>query len=235
MKVNAAAGYTVTGNYTYQHVQGDGYGGNEAYTFLYDRSLGYGQNPNMPHNQVVVAQNWDLPFGRGRKYGANINRFVDYALGGWTIGGITTFYSGLPFMPTIENYGGNTQPYTGPNNRPDVGTGSPYASNKNRNQWILPITSGDYAFPASNTFGNVPINNLYGPIFINQDASLSKFFNITERAKFRLRMDATNSFNHTNLGLPNADIQASNAGQITSLAYGGSNMRFVQFSGTLSF
>jgi hypothetical protein len=233
--VKAAAGYTVNGNYTYQKVQGDGWGGNEAYTFLYDRSLGYGQNPDMPRNSAVISQNWDLPFGRGRKFGANMNRFVDMALGGWTIGGITTFYSGLPFMPTLENYGTNVQPYTGPNNRPDVGTGSPYTANKNRNQWITGITSGAYAFPASNTFGNWPINNLYGPIFINQDASLSKFFNFTERAKFQLRMDATNAFNHTNLGMPNNDVQAANVGQITSLAFTGNNMRFVQFSGTLSF
>ncbi len=236
-KVNAAAGYTLQGNYTYQVVKGDGWGGNEAYTFLYDRPLGYGNNALMPHNQVVLAQNYDIPFGRGRKWGANANRFVDALLGGWNISGITTFYSGLPFMPTIDNYGTGIQPYTGPNNRPNVGTGSPYAPNPNRNQWILPLGStGAYALPASNTFGNYPINTLIGPHFINQDASLSKQFALTERFKFQLRVDSTNFLNHANLGQPNADVQSGSAGQITSLAQSGNyQMRRLQFSGSINF
>ncbi len=235
-KVNAAAGYTLQGNYTYQVVKGDGWGGNEQYTFLYDRPLGYGNNALMPHNQVVLAQNYDIPFGHGRKWGANSNKFVDAVLGGWNISGITTFYSGLPFMPTIDNYGTGTQPYAGPNNRPNVGTGSPYAPNESRAQWILPLSSGAYTLPASNTFGNYPINTLIGPHFINQDAALMKVFSITERFKFQLRVDSTNFLNHANLGLPNADIQSGNTGQITSLAESGNyQMRRLQFSGSINF
>ncbi len=235
-KVNAAAGYTLQGNYTYQVVKADGYGGNEVYAFLYDRPLGYGTNPNMPHNQLTLAQNYNIPFGHGRKYGANSNKFVDAVLGGWNISGITTYYSGFPFMPTLENYGSNIQPYTGPNNRPNVGTGSPYAATQNRNQWIVGLASGAYTVPASNTFGNYPINTLIGPKFINQDTSLMKTFAITERFKFTLRADSTNTFNHTNLGSPNADIQSGSVGQITGTAAGGNyNLRQIQFSGTINF
>ncbi len=50
-----------------------------------------------------------------------------------------------------------------------------------------------------------------------------------------LRTDATNIFNHTNLGGPNTDIQSPTAGQITSLAFAGNNMRRLQFSGTINF
>ncbi len=232
--VKNLAGYTLQGNYTYQVVQGDGWGGNEAYTFLYDRPLGYGNDPLQPHNQVVLAQNYDIPFGRGRKYGANVNKFVDAVFGGWNISGITTYYSGLPFMPTIENYGTGVQPYTGPNNRPNVGTGSPYTSTQNRNQWIVGLSSGAYTLPASNTFGNYPINTLIGPKFINQDTSLMKNFTITERLKFQLRVDSTNTFNHANLGGPNADIQSGSVGQITGIA-GNYNMRQLQYSGTVNF
>ena len=76
-----------------------------------------------------------------------------------------------------------------------------------------PLSSGAYALPASNTFGNYPINTLIGPLFINQDLSLSKSFAITERMHFTLRGDATNAFNHTNLGSPNADIQRPTLGK----------------------
>ncbi len=238
--IKAAAGYTLQGNYTYQDSTGDGWGGNESYTFLYDRALGYGNNPNIPHQQITLAQTFNVPFGKGRKWGANANRFVDAALGGWNLSGITSVYSGVPFMPTIDNYGSGVQPYTGPNNRPNVGSGSPYAANQSRAQWIVgcpggACTTGPYLFPSSNTFGNYPINTLYGPWFFDQDLTLMKVFSITERLKFTLRADARNAFNHTNLSTPNSDVMSSTAGQITALAYGGGNMRLMQYSGTISW
>ncbi len=237
VKVAGAGGYTLTGNYTWQSSQGDGWGGNEGYTFLYDRALGWGNNPNIPHQQITLAQTWNIPFGRGRKWGSNMNRAVDWVLGGWNLSGITSVYSGVPFMPTIDNYGANGgQPYTGPSNRPDVGSGSPYPSTQNRNQWILGLSnSSAYALPAADTFGNYPINTLYGPWFFDQDVSVMKQFAITERLKFTLRTDARNAFNHTNLGTPNSDIQSSSVGQITGLAFGGGNMRLLQYSGTISW
>jgi hypothetical protein len=143
-------------------------------------------------------------------------------------------------MPTIGNYGPNVQPYTGPNNRPDVGSGSAYAANQSRAGWIVgcpagSCTTGPYLYPSSNTFGNYPINSLYGPWFFDQDLTLMKQFSITERLKFTLRGDARNAFNHTNLATPNADVLSSTVGQITGLAYGGGNMRLMQYSGTVSW
>ncbi len=137
--VKALAGYTLQGNYTWQSEQGDGYGPASNYTFLYDRPLGYGNSNLVPHQQWVLANNLDIPFGKGRKFGANTNRFVDAILGGWNFSGIFTYYSGLPFMPNIGSYpAGAGQPYTGPNSVPNVGSGSPYAANPNRNEWIVP-------------------------------------------------------------------------------------------------
>jgi hypothetical protein len=233
-KVNAAAGYTLQGNYTYQIAQGDGYGSDQSYTFLYDRPLGYGYADNIPHQQVTLAQNYDIPFGRGRKFGANTNRFIDLALGGWNISGITTYYSGVPFEPTL----GNTHTaVVGPNDRPNKGTGDPYqGALGNRDQWFVGGLGGAFTLPATNTFGNYPLNQLYGPHFISQDVSLMKAFSLTERFKFTLRGDATNAFNHTNLGSPNNNILDPKAGQITTTAFGGAyQMRRLQFSGTINF
>jgi hypothetical protein len=165
-------------------------------------------------------------------------------VGGWTISGIMTYYSGFPFSPSIDNYPG--KPNAGPNSRPDKGSGDPYSGAAgNRSQWFMgcPIdpgthqpncTSGPYLNPAAGAFGSYPINTLIGPQFIQQDLTLAKSFRITERFAFRLRADAANAFNHTNLGGPNGDVQSTNAGQITGIAAGGS-MRRLQFSGTISF
>jgi hypothetical protein len=191
----------------------------------------------------VWAANYELPFGKGRKFGANANRFVDGILGGWNLSGIFTWYSGRPLTPSIDNYGPQGgKPYTGPNNVPDLGTGSPYPSNQNRNQWIVgaspDLSSGPFLSPAPNTFGNYPVNSkLFGPQFVNLDASIMKQFSITERIKFTLRLDATNSLNHTNLDNPNTDVTSSTVGQITNIAFNGNGatMRRLQYSGVFNW
>lgn len=235
-QVKNAGGYNLQGNYTYQVAQGDGWGSNQSYTFLYDRPLGYGNEDNIPHQQWVLTQNYDIPVGRGRKYLSHMNRALDWVIGGWNLSGITTYYSGMPFNPTIGTYPkGYTQPNAGPNDRPNVGSGSPYAGAQgNRNQWYVGGLGGAFVLPAQGAFGNYPINQLYGPHFINQDASLMKVFSLTERFKFTLRADATNFFNHTNLGSPNNNITSATAGQITSLP-GTYEMRRLQYSGSISW
>ncbi len=235
-KVQNLGGYTAQGSFTYQVAQGDGYGDQNSYTFLYDRPLGWGNEDYIAHRQFVLSQNFQIPFGRGRRFGANINRFLDYALGGWNLSGITTYYSGLPFTPTVGTFPtGYSRPNVGPNDRPDPGSASPYTGAQgNRNQWFVGGLGTAFQLPTPNTFGTYPVNSLYGPRFINQDVSLAKMFSLTERVRFTLRTDASNAFNHTNLGLPNANITDPFAGQITGLAAGYS-MRRLQFSGQIDF
>ena len=236
VKISAWQGWTLQGSYTYQRQFGDGWGYDSNYYFIYDRAAGQGYSNLLPRHQWIFAQTFDVPFGHGRKFGANTSRAVDMALGGWTISGITTYYSGFPFSPTLENYGSQGgQPNQGPNNRPNLGTGDPYAGAQgNRNQWFVGGIGSAFLIPAANTFGNYPINTLYGPRFIQQDLTLAKTFKLTEKIGFTLRTDADNIFNHTNLGSPNADVQSPSAGQITGIAPGGT-MRRLQFSGTIRF
>jgi hypothetical protein len=243
-KVQQLAGYTLHGSFTYQVAKGDGYGDNGTYGFLYDRPLAWGNEDYIAHRQLTLAQSYDIPFGRGRKFGANINRFVDFALGQWSISGITTYYSGMPFTPTIGTYpAGYARPNTGPNDRPNLGTGDAYAGALgNRDQFFVGTTaqalasgaSGPFTLPAPNTFGNYPVNSLYGPHFINQNLSIAKSFSLTEKVRFTLRTDAFNAFNHANLGMPNANITDPHAGQITGLA-SNYEMRRLQFSGRIDF
>jgi hypothetical protein len=244
------AGWTLQGSYTYQRLQSWDGPYDTNYYFIYgpqNGAGGYGDSSLLPHHQITIAQNYDVPFGKGQKFGSTVSKPVDMALGGWKLALIMTYYSGLPFSPSIDNYGGATRPSTGPNNRPDVGSGAVYPSSQNRNQWFMgcPIvnntpncTSGPYAYPAASSFGNYPIDTLIGPQFTNFDFSAQKQFHITERISFGLRMDSRNFFNHTNLGGPNNDVTATNAGQITGIAFGGNNgvgMRTLQLSANIKF
>jgi hypothetical protein len=234
--VRALQGWTLQGSYTYQRQWGVGWGYDSNYYFLYDRANGEGYSNTIPRGQVTLAQTYEIPFGHGRKFGASMSKPVDAALGGWTLSGITTYYTGFGFSPTLENYGSQGgQPNQGPNNRPNLGSGDPYAGAKgNRQQWFVGGIGTTFMIPSANTFGNYPINTLFGPHFIQQDLTISKTVHFSERIGLTLRGDSSNVFNHTNLGGPNGDVQSPSAGQITGLA-GGGTMRRMQFSATIKF
>jgi len=242
-------GLTVQFNYTYQNEVGDT--GDDNYTFLYNRALGRGLADNFSHHLLTAAENYEVPFGRGKKYGSSISKGMDYLLGGWVINGVTTFVSGRAFTPNIGTFpAGLIRPNVGPGGRPDIGSGDPYSvggSTGDRNHFFGGIytipgdptsgLSGAYAFPGDNTFGNFGINTLSGPIFVTQDLSLAKRFNIYKegRARLELRAEAFNAFNHTNLGDPNTDITSPSVGQITGLPGAFGSMRRLQFAARVDF
>ncbi len=230
-------GYTLNGSYTYQVAQGD----TDGFSLLYNRALGYGHQDFATAQTFIVAQNLEIPFGRGRRFGNSMNRALDYALGGWNLSGTTVLYSGRPNTPSADISG--NRPNAGPSGRPNVGTTDIYDGAKgNRDQWYVGCTSAafnsgncpQFGKPAGNTYGNYPINTVYGPKFVNQDLSIAKNFSITERTRFSLRAEAFNVFNHTNLGDPNWNITDGNAGQITGLAPG-YQMRRLQFGFRVDF
>lgn len=225
-------GYTAHGTYVLQRAYGDG---NNSYTMLYNRQLAYGDETNLPHAQVIVTQQYELPFGRGRTLGKNWNRLTDAVLGGWRVSGVSTFLTGLPFTATIGSYpAGYAFPTAGPA-YPDRGTASPYdGAAHNRSQWYVGGLGKAFVLPAPNTFGNFGYDNLYGPSLFNQDIALDKSFRLCENYRFTLRAEAFNSFNRTNLGLPDANITNATAGRITSLA-SGATMRRLQFAFRVDF
>jgi hypothetical protein len=212
-----SAGLQMNANYTYQRATDDS---GDSFTFLYNRPLGRGGKDFFPRNQAVVAPTYEIPFGKGRRFGANVNPAVDAILGGWTLSGATTYYSGRPFTPNIGNYPSSAlRPNAGPSGRPDVGSNDPFEGAKgNREQFFVGGLGGAFVIPGNNTFGNFPRNSLFGPQFINQDLSVAKTFQVKERYKFSLRGETFNTFNHTNLGDPNNDVTSPDAGRITSIA-----------------
>ena len=65
-------------------------------------------------HQVNGFVTWELPFGRGRRFGASVSRFVDQLIGNWQISSVMRFNTGLPAnaingrtWPTNWNLQGN--------------------------------------------------------------------------------------------------------------------------------
>jgi len=239
----AAGGLFLQANYTWQRSLVDN---NDSYTFLYDRPLGRGSLDSLSRHLFTAAENYELPFGKGKRY-LNSGGWTNAIIGGWSLNGITSAYSGRPFTPNIGTFpaGFTQRPYTGPSGRPDVGTGDLFSGvPHNRDGFFVGLykvpgdpTSGvndQWKIPAPNTFGRFPFNGLYGPIFVQQDLSVAKSFSLTEAAKLQIRAEAFNAFNHTNLGDPNNNLTDRNVGKITSL-FGTAEMRRLQFAARIDF
>jgi Carboxypeptidase regulatory-like domain len=165
---------------------------------------------------------YDLPFGRGRFIGGNVNKALNELIGGWQVGTIFTAHSGFAFSSTTGSF-----PIGFFFDSPGVLTGSSAAlktSIHDDNGAIQLFADPSAAFGAfSNPFGGSigTRNNLRGPSYVNFDMSLSKRFAMpwSEGHAIQLRAEAFNLFNHTNFADPSTtSINSPTFGQITKQA-----------------
>ena len=186
-------------------------------------------------NSFTGSLIYDLPFGRGKKYGSDWNRVTNSLLGGWQLTLIEKITSGFP-VPLIDsanssgvafNAGGNGNNF----NRPDQVAGcSPYAANHSQLQWI---NSACFVAPASGQLGNASRVPVVGPDFVNTDFSVIKQFALPwENMGLNFRAEFFNLFNHAQFGMPVNDINALGFGSVNSTV---NNPRLVQFGLKLTF
>ncbi|MEJ7605740.1 MAG: hypothetical protein WKF37_05620 [Bryobacteraceae bacterium] len=178
---------------------------------------GYDQRLN---NTTSVV--WEVPFGKGRRYGSDIPGILDGVLGGWEFSGINTATTGEPINLRYAPAANFQVSDIGPDwrgaisYRPNV-TGNPLLPESER-------TPGRYLNPAtvvlptdpSQPFGNVGRNAVYGPSFLQFDAQVSKFFRITESSSVQFRSEFFNVLNKTNFRAPNPNRSTPTFGAITS-------------------
>jgi hypothetical protein len=166
--------------------------------------------------RAVVSLIYDLPVGRGRRFGARMSRLADAGAGGWTVTTIGTFQSGTAFQVTAPNL--TVSPYGSQRpNRLCDGSSSSLADNL-RSDGLKQFNTSCFALPASGYFGNAGRNILYGPGVDNWDIGLQKYFSVTERIKFQFRGELFNAFNHAQFGQPNGTFGSASFGVVTSAA-----------------
>jgi hypothetical protein len=178
----------------------------------------YGQEAYFPKNRFVAYGTYDLPVGRGKKFGSSFSTWEDAILGGWQ----TTFNmfakSGTGFTPfwvcddcgTAEpgNVGVSSIDAWGdfnaePSFRPTV-TGS--FNHRNGNQIWDPNAFGPPPIGAD-VFNNPQIakrNLMTGPGTWGVNLGVHKTFHVGERVAAEFGADIDNLFNHP-LYSPDAD------------------------------
>ena len=178
---------------------------------------------------------YDLPIGRGKKFGNDWSGVANTLLGNWQLTLIEKITSGfgIPLIDSFNqsgvffNAGGNGNNF----NRPDQVSGcDPYAASHGANQWINPAC---FVAPASGLLGDANRVPVTGPGFVNTDFSVIKQFALPrEGMGLNFRAEFFNLFNHPQFGSPVADISAPGFGSVNSTV---NNPRLVQFGLKLTF
>lgn len=165
-------------------------------------------NIDQPY-RMVLSSLYELPIGRGKRFGSNWSRPLDWALGGWQINGIYTLQAGLPFSVTVDgNPGSNRADLVG---KASVntgfspgGSGTPYLTNA---AFALPAATlfpdGSIVYNGPGTSGR---NILRGPGSSNLDFAVFKNIQISEGIRAELRFQAYNLTNTPHFANPNSDL-----------------------------
>jgi hypothetical protein len=158
----------------------------------------------------VTSVVYELPFGKGRKFGAQWHPALDAILGGWELNSINTANTGNPinvyYSPSTANdVTGLTQDWRGQAfQRPNV---SGHGISQSKAALINNYFAG-YTFttpPASNPWGNLGRNAFRAPGLEQWDLGVDKTFRLPrEGMGLQFRSEFFNVLNHTNFGLPNA-------------------------------
>ena len=200
----------------------DGYYGTWGSAKLTTASGNYWQNLYNPNGDYAQCY-WDskhvisayavyqIPFGKGKQFGKDVNPVVDAVAGNWSINPIVSWHTGFP----LSLYGSDDSGTGSPEARPDcLGSVSyPKTASTSGLLWFNPNT---FAAAPSGTFGTCPAQGpVIGPGYFDVDISMQKNFPIGERMKFQFRTDFLNIFNHPNLAAPDTSL-GSGMGLITT-------------------
>jgi hypothetical protein len=159
-----------------------------------------------PH-RLTVNGILELPFGRGRRFGPDVNPVVSVFVSGWQISGIYTYQSGFPIGFGNIIFTGDLDDIALPASERTVARWFNTDAGFNRNS-AQQLGSNVRTFPLR--LENVRTDNVS-----NLDLSLVKNTSVGGRT-LELRFDSLNAFNHPYFQGPQTNPTANNFGQITA-------------------
>jgi hypothetical protein len=215
----AGGGLNLNLEYTFAKALMDGWesGGSTDSQITVCRRCDKGPASFDQRHRLTASIVYDLPFGRGRRFGKAMPRAADLVAGGWSLTGLAVFATGVPIFLTGPNRTGSPNVSHRPNRVCD-GRDDSLSSNLRGNGFVHFDTSC-FVIPPTGFFGNAGRSVLNGPGGANWDIGLGKTFPLpfNEQTRLEFRGEFFNAFNHTQFGLPNADSGAGpNFGRVSS-------------------
>jgi hypothetical protein len=167
---------------------------------------------------------FELPFGKGKRFLPNANRWLNAFVGGWLATTLVTFNTGTPITLVASgvynvNYENSSYAMLLPGAAMPA---SHFGFDNNGNPSIFTNTSAINSFVASYPGAVGTRGIVRGPGFFDTDVAFSKFFRITERQRVQIRGEAFNLFNNVNFSNPSSSnlsiYNPTTFGEITSQA-----------------
>jgi Carboxypeptidase regulatory-like domain len=214
--IYALIGYTYS--HTYDSGMVDGLGSFPGATYwplpgTHNSDWGLSQI-NLNH-QFTASVTYNLPFGKGKKFGSNWSGAANAIAGGWEVNTIERAISGFPlFVVDSNNSSGVNFQWNGssvirPNEVGDPNRGGQVAANSSCNapaqvhtlqNWFNPCA---FVEPLAGELGTASRAPVSGPRFINTDLSFVKHFALPyEGMRVDFRAEFFNLFNHPHFYLP---------------------------------
>ncbi|MBK5292933.1 MAG: hypothetical protein JJE04_14835, partial [Acidobacteriia bacterium] len=212
MSKRMSRGLQLEGSYTWAKNLDYGLNHQDSYNIRDSKSVA---DIDLAH-RFVMSYIYELPFGRGRRFGSQSGKAVNWILGGWQFNGITTFMTGTPLNISANNTAGLFNPLTRANNNGTSGrkTGPVH------DRLDAYFDKSVFSQPAPFTFGSVSPRtaDLRNDGLRNFDLSFFKEFAPMERLRVQFRAEFLNAFNTPRFGSPNTSVVSNAIGVITSQA-----------------
>jgi hypothetical protein len=147
---------------------------------------------------------YELPFGRGKRFGHDLPTAVNALVGDWSVNPIVSLHTGFP----IALYGPDNSGTGSPSPRPNC-SGSVHYPKTVSSAGMQYFDPSPFSAPLPGTFGDCPAQGpVIGPGYSDLDLSLQKNFLFTESKRLQFRVDFLNAVNHPNLGAPTHSLGA---------------------------
>ncbi len=162
--------------------------------------------------RLTASGIWQLPFGKGKRFGANAGGLANAVISGWSTNVIASFMTGNFFSVTVAgdraNVGGF--PFQRANRTCD--------GNLARDQRTIDRYFDTSCFQSTplGTFGNSGRNIVEIPGLNNWDVSFLKDTRLAEAVTLQFRAEFFNFFNHAQFNAPDTSINSAFVGQIRS-------------------
>jgi hypothetical protein len=182
-------------------------------------------------HQLNTNYIWDLPFGRGKRFGSSISRLADELVGGWQTTGIIRWTSGFPFsVNNGENFPTN---YDIQGFATQIGK-IPKGRGQLQQQFANPtavFAAFNYALPGQSGSRNI----LRGDGYFEQDAGIGKTFSVSDRFRVKVGMEVFNVSNSVRFDAQSVSAVIDNSNSFGNATSELTNPRLAQFYGRLEF
>lgn len=218
-------GFSLLQSFTWsKRISENNFIGPQAYAQVIERRLDSGDQKF----HYVLTPVYELPFGRGKRFGGTSSKWLDAIIGGYEVSGIYNFLSGTPLvMPTNTSFFEGGDPAIGAKTRTHWFDTSHFAQFPTSSTTVAqlaayPTWTGVTGLPGAGytppTSSSTPKNGVYqdfathvsynqttfgdlrNPYTTDFTLGIRKAFAITEKVKLQLRMDAFNALNHPRFG-----------------------------------